>query len=243
VSHVFHLAAVVSVEESMQRPEACVETNVVGTLRLLEAAAAAKVRRVIFSSSAAVYGNRPEPLKTEDLPPDPRSPYAITKLDGELYCRLYATEMGLETVSLRYFNVFGPRQDPASPYAAAVPIFISRALTGEPLEIFGDGQQTRDFIYVEDVARANLLCALHPNASGVYNVGCESVLSIEGLASAILTATGSSSGVRFLPSRPGDLRHSRAGTERLRALGFRPRYTLEEGLALTIAQIRKGQGR
>ncbi len=243
VSHVFHLAAMVSVEESMTRPLDCLEVNAGGTLRLLEAAAAAGVRRVVFSSSAAVYGERPEALKHEDLPPDPRSPYAVTKLDGEYYCRLYAADRGLEAVSLRYFNVFGPRQDPSSPYAAAVPIFIRRALAGEPLDVFGDGQQTRDFIYAADVAEANLLAATHPEASGVYNVGSESELTIAGLARQIIGRTGSPSQIRFLPPRPGDLRHSRAATARLRSLGFRPRYSLEEGLGLTIAHFQKGKGR
>lgn len=243
VSHVFHLAAMVSVEESLERPLDCVEVNVCGTLRLLEAAAAAGVRRVVFSSSAAVYGERPEAVKREDLPPDPRSPYAIAKLDGEYYCRLYAAERGLQTVSLRYFNVYGPRQDPASPYAAAVPIFIRRALAGEPLEIFGDGQQTRDFVYAADVAEANLLAATHPDAAGVYNVGSESVLTIADLARRIIGSTGSSSPIRFLPPRPGDLRHSRAATARLRALGFRPRYSLEQGLSRTIASFQERKGR
>ncbi|MBL9215612.1 MAG: NAD-dependent epimerase/dehydratase family protein [Opitutaceae bacterium] len=238
VDRVFHLAAMVSVPESVERPRECVETNVTGLLHVLEEAAAAGVRRLCFSSSAAVYGENPASPKTEDLTPDPRSPYAITKLDGEYYCRLFAAAGRLETVALRYFNVFGPRQDPGSAYAAAVPIFIQRALARRPLTIHGDGLQTRDFVAVRDVVAANVFASTQPGLAGVYNVGYGGQISILDLARRIIAATGSSSAIEHAPARAGDVRHSCADVGRLHAAGFRPASSLDEGLAATIAHFR-----
>jgi UDP-glucose 4-epimerase len=238
VEVVFHLAAMVSVPESMQRPQACVECNVTGLLNLLAAAAEAKVRRVCFSSSAAVYGARLESPKREDLTPDPRSPYAITKLDGEYYCRLWTETTGLETVSLRYFNVFGPRQDPNSAYAAAVPIFLRQALANEPITIFGDGGQTRDFVSVHDVVAANLFAATTPSVAGVYNVGYGEEITILELARRIIRATGSRSTIQHAPTRAGDVRHSRADVTRLLAAGFRPTTSLDAALSELVAAAR-----
>jgi UDP-glucose 4-epimerase len=238
VEVVFHLAAMVSVPESMQRPDACVERNVTGLLNVLTAATEAKVRRLCFSSSAAVYGERPESPKREDLAPDPRSPYAITKLDGEYYCRLWSATTPLETVSLRYFNVFGPRQDPKSAYAAAVPIFLRQALASEPLTIFGDGGQTRDFISVHDVVAANLFAATKPGMAGVYNVGYGGEMTVLDLAQRIIRATGSRSVIQHAPTRAGDVRHSRADITRLLASGFRPTTSVDAALAELVTSAR-----
>lgn len=234
---VHHLAAQVSVPESVARPLECVEINVHGLLTVLDAARARGVSRVVFSSSAAVYGDDPRSPKTEDMAPSPKSPYGITKLDGEYYLRMYAELHGLPGVSLRYFNVFGPRQDPRSVYAAAVPIFVERARQGLPLTVFGDGSQTRDFVYVEDVAAANILAATHPEAGKgeVFNVAQGGVTTIGELAHTIVSLTGSTSPVEFGPERPGDIRHSRADITRIRqGLGFDPKTSLEEGLRRSL---------
>jgi UDP-glucose 4-epimerase len=241
VEVVFHLAAMVSVPDSMQRPDACVERNVTGLLNVLTAATEAKVRRLCFSSSAAVYGERPESPKREDLAPDPRSPYAITKLDGEYYCRLWSATTPLETVSLRYFNVFGPRQDPKSAYAAAVPIFLRQALASKPLTIFGDGGQTRDFISVHDVVAANLFAATTPGMAGVYNVGYGGEMTVLELAQRIIRATGSRSVIQHAPTRAGDVRHSRADVTRLLASGFRPTTSVDAALAELVTSARAAQ--
>lgn len=241
VEVVFHLAAMVSVPESMQRADACVERNVTGLLNVLSAATEAKVRRLCFSSSAAVYGERPESPKREDLTPDPRSPYAITKLDGEYYCRLWSATTPLETVSLRYFNVFGPRQDPKSAYAAAVPIFLRQALASKPLTIFGDGGQTRDFISVHDVVAANLFAATTPGMAGVYNVGYGGEMTVLELAQRIIRATGSRSVIQHAPTRAGDVRHSRADVTRLLASGFRPTTSVDAALAELVTSARAAQ--
>jgi UDP-glucose 4-epimerase len=241
VEVVFHLAAMVSVPESMQRPDACVERNVTGLLNVLSAATEAKVRRLCFSSSAAVYGERPESPKREDLTPDPRSPYAITKLDGEYYCRLWSATTPLETVSMRYFNVFGPRQDPKSAYAAAVPIFLRQALASEPLTIFGDGGQTRDFISVHDVVAANLFAATTPGMAGVYNVGYGGEMTVLELAQRIIRATGSRSVIQHAPTRAGDVRHSRADVTRVLASGFRPTTSVDAALAELVTSARAAQ--
>ena len=162
VDYIFHLAAMISVPESMAKPIECNELNTNGTLVVLEEAAKAGVKKLVLSSSAAIYGDNPVVPKVETMFPEPKSPYAITKLDGEYYCRMFAAEGKLQTACLRYFNVFGPRQDPKSQYAAAVPIFIHRALKHEPITIYGDGEQTRDFIYVKDIAAANVYAATQP---------------------------------------------------------------------------------
>lgn len=239
VDCVFHLAAMVSVPLSVQRPRECVETNVLGLFNVLDAAAAAGVRRLVFSSSAAIYGDNPESPLRENSPPRPRSPYAVTKLDGEYYCDHYHREGRLETACLRYFNVFGPRQDPASAYAAAVPIFIRQALAGQPLTLFGDGGQTRDFIHVRDVVAANAFAATQPGLAGVFNVGYNQQITILELAQRIIAATGSRSVIRHAPERAGDVRHSRADNRKLLAAGFSPVSSLDRGLDETIAFFRR----
>jgi UDP-glucose 4-epimerase len=239
VDYVFHLAALVSVPESVGRPHECVEINVTGLLHVLEAAAAAGVRKLCFASSAAVYGDNPVVPKREDMLPEPRSPYAVTKLDGEYYCRQFTVAGRLETIALRFFNVFGPRQDPAGPYGAAVPIFFREALAGRPLTVFGDGGQTRDFIYVKDIVGALDFAAMRPGLTGVFNAGYGGQLTILELAQQILALTGSRSPILFAPERAGDIRHSRASIERLSAAGWRPAGSLAGGLEACARLLRE----
>lgn len=233
VDYVFHLAAMISVPESMQKPIECNELNTTGTLIVLEEAARAGVKKLVFSSSAAIYGDNPVTPKVETMLPEPKSPYAITKLDGEHYCQLFAREGRIATACLRYFNVFGPRQNPRSQYAAAVPIFIERAVRHEPIVIHGDGEQTRDFIYVKDIAAANTFLA-QSNDCGVFNVAYGQRLSIKELAGLIRQLTGSRSEIQYATGRPGDVKHSLASVARLEATGFTPRASFSEGLRATI---------
>ena len=234
VDYVFHLAAMISVPESMEKPVRCAEVNTIGSLIVLEEAARAGVRKLVLSSSAAIYGNNPRVPKREEMIPEPASPYAISKLDGEYYCALFAASRGLPTVALRYFNVFGPRQNPASAYAAAVPIFIHRALRNEPLTIHGDGGQTRDFIFVSDVARANTFFAMESALTGVFNVARGGSLSILELAEQIVGLTESKSKIVRGPPRAGDVRHSTASLDKLTGAGFAPKYDFDEALLETI---------
>jgi UDP-glucose 4-epimerase len=238
VDCVFHLAALVSVPESVSRPHECVALNVIGLLNVLEESAAAGVRKLCFSSSAAIYGDNPAVPKHEGMLPEPRSPYAITKLDGEFYCRQFAEAGRIETVALRFFNVFGPRQDPNSAYAAAVPIFIRQALTGEPLTIFGDGGQTRDFIFVKDIAAANIFAATTRGLTGVFNVGYGEAITVLELARRIVALAGSHSEIHYAAGRAGDVRRSCASVDKLRTAGFRPSGSLEGGLAETLGYFR-----
>ncbi|MDP2037248.1 MAG: NAD-dependent epimerase/dehydratase family protein, partial [Ignavibacteria bacterium] len=157
--YVHHLAAMISVPESVDKPHECVEININGLLNVLDACKENGVKKIVLSSSAAIYGENPESPKRTDMRPQPKSPYGITKLDGEYYLQMYNEQYGIGAVSLRYFNVFGPRQDPKSQYAAAIPIFIEKAIQNEPITIYGDGEQTRDFIFVKDVVKANVLAA------------------------------------------------------------------------------------
>ncbi|MFA6962317.1 MAG: NAD-dependent epimerase/dehydratase family protein [Opitutaceae bacterium] len=236
---VFHLAALVSVPESMDRIHDCVSLNVTGLLTVLEEAAATGARKLVLSSSAAIYGDDPEVPKREDMRPAPKSPYAITKLDGEYYCAMFAATGRIETACLRYFNVFGPRQDPRSAYAAAVPIFIRRALAETPITIYGDGGQTRDFVFVKDVVAANIFAAAMGGLTGVFNVGYGGSITINAIAERILAQTGGKGSIVHQEPRAGDVRHSRASAEKLRAAGWRPGYDLESGLAETLAWYRE----
>ena len=234
VDYVFHLAAMISVPESMEKPVRCAEINTIGTLIVLEEAARAGVRKLVLSSSAAIYGNNPAVPKREEMVPEPASPYAISKLDGEYYCGMFAANRGLPAVALRYFNVFGPRQNPASAYAAAVPIFIHKALRNQPLMIHGDGGQTRDFIFVRDVARANAFFAMESAATGVFNVARGGSISILELATRIVRVTQSKSEIVHGPPRAGDVRHSTASLEKLSGAGFVAKYDFDEALLETI---------
>jgi UDP-glucose 4-epimerase len=234
IDYVFHLAAMISVPESMENPVGCAETNTLGTLIVLEEAARAGVRKLGLGSSAAIYGNNPAVPKREEMIPEPASPYAISKLDGEYYCALFTATGRLQTVALRYFNVFGPRQNPASAYAAAVPVFIHRALRNEPITIHGDGAQTRDFISVRDIARANSFFVTESPGTGVFNVARGGSLSIRELAARIVRLTGSQSRIVHGPERPGDVRHSTASLEKLAAAGFAPGLDFDTALRETI---------
>jgi UDP-glucose 4-epimerase len=233
VDFVFHLAAMISVPESMFKPIECVDLNAAGTLIVLEEAAAAGVKKLCFSTSAAIYGDNPASPKLETMAPEPKSPYAITKLDGEYYCGMFTSEGKLQTACLRYFNVFGPRQDPKSAYAAAIPIFTSKAVANETMTVYGDGEQTRDFIFVKDVVAANAFMA-ESAFTGVYNVAYGKRTSINELVKKIIAVTNSKSDVKYLDERPGDIKHSLACVDKLLATGFRPSSDFERGMTETI---------
>jgi UDP-glucose 4-epimerase len=243
VKFVFHLAAIPSVPRSVQDPVGTNRANVDGTLRLLVAARDAGVERFVFSSSSSVYGDTPELPKREGATPAPLSPYAVQKLAGEHYCRIFHGLYGLKTYALRYFNVFGPRQDPASQYAAVVPNFIAALARGAAPTIYGDGAQTRDFTYVEDVVEANLLCCKAPDAAagGVYNVAGGRRTSVKELALMLARIMRRDIQPVHAAPRAGDVRDSEGdGSRAARALGWRPRCSLEEGLALTVGYFTSG---
>ncbi len=237
IDYVFHLAAMISVPESVSNPEECNRINTQGTLIVLQEAAWAGAKKLCFSSSAAIYGDNPVVPKTETMLPEPKSPYAVTKLDGEYYCNIYAQEGWLSTASMRYFNVFGPRQDPNSAYAAAIPSFVSRAVRHQPITIFGDGQQTRDFVYVNDVVAANVHLAEQDSCCGVYNVACGKRQTIQELAATIIELTQSTSPIRYEAPRPGDVKHSQADIQKLMATGFSPITDVTAGLKDTITAM------
>ena len=239
VDYVFHLAAMVSVPESMSNSGECVDINVRGLLNVLEEASAAGVGKLVFASSAAIYGDNPTVPKLETMFPEPKSPYAITKLDAEYYLGMFQREGRLETAALRFFNVFGPRQDPKGAYAAAVPIFIELAVRNEDITIFGDGGQTRDFIYVKDIVGALTFAAETPGVTGVFNAGYGGEITINDLANGIITAAASKSKILHAPVRAGDVRHSRASADKLRAAGWIPRHDLDEGLERTLEFFQK----
>lgn len=243
VDYIFHMAAMVSVPESMSKIDECVEINVNGLLNVLEEAAEAGVKKVVLASSAAIYGDNPTVPKLETMYPEPKSPYAITKLDGEYYLAMFKSLGKLDTASIRFFNVFGPRQDPKGAYAAAVPIFIEKALLGEDIMVYGDGDQTRDFIYVKDIVGALTYAAQTPGVSGTYNAGYGGQITISELAEKIIDAAGSSSKIEHGPVRAGDVKHSRASADKLLAAGWKPKYTLEEGLATTLEYFKTVLGK
>ncbi|MBO7741387.1 MAG: NAD-dependent epimerase/dehydratase family protein [Victivallales bacterium] len=232
--YVFHLAGMVSVPESIDNPRECFELNTIGTANVLEAAAAAGVKKLCFSYSIAVYGDNPESPKRENMGLFPQCPYAMSKLDGESCCQVFTSYRGLPTACLRYFNVFGPRQNPASGYAAAIPAFITAALSGDDLTIYGDGLQTRDFVYVKDVAAANIHFALESDATGIFNIAGGEARTILDVARQIVESAGSPSRIRFQPPRQGDIIHSLADITKAAEAGFTPKYTFPQALAETI---------
>jgi len=229
---VFHLAALVSVPESLLKIKECIDINTIGTINILDAAKNNPGCKVVLSTSAANYGNNPVLPKVETMFPEPMTSYAITKLDGEYYLRMYLDQYNVPTASLRYFNVFGPRQNPKSAYAAAVPIFINKALQNEPITIYGDGLQTRDFIYVKDVVKANILASQVGNET--YNVALGHSTSVLELAEKIINITNSKSEIQFLEERAGDIKHSKADPSKFNKLGFKPQYTIDKALEETI---------
>jgi UDP-glucose 4-epimerase len=240
VEVVFHQGALRSVPKSVEDPWAYHDVNATGTMRLLLAARAAKVRRVVVASSSSVYGDQPVLPLDETLRPQPISPYGASKLIGEHYCENFSRHYGLETASLRYFNVYGPRQDPNSEYAAVVARFILAALAGRPLEIHGDGQQTRDFTYVGNVVDANLAAARAPRAAGeAYNIACGTRLSVLDIATKLEAILGRPLPRHHTPARAGDVRDTLADVSRARqGLGYVPRVDFDEGLRRTVEAFR-----
>jgi len=242
VGAVFHLAAVGSVPRSIDDPLTTDGINVTGTLNLLVAARDAKVRRFVFSSSSSVYGDTTVMPQHEDLPCKPISPYGVTKLVGEQYCRVFHSTYGLGTFSLRYFNVFGPRQDPNSQYAAAIPLFVSALLRDEQPTVFDDGEQSRGFTYVDNVVEANLLAAKAPNACGqAVNISCAASVSINQLMQEIRALLDKEHvEPRYVDPRPGDIKHSLADvTLAGKLLGFEPKIDLKEGLRKALGWYRE----
>jgi len=233
---IFHHAARVSVAESVLNPVATHEVNALGTLRLLCAARQAGVRRLVYAGSASAYGDCDELPLQETVAARPMSPYAVAKHAGELYCRVFFDLYGLDTVVLRYFNVFGPRQDPRSPYSGVIAQFAARLGRGEDLTIHGDGEQTRDFVPVENVVAANLAAAESAEAVGkVINIGCARALTINELAGTMIALSGARASVHHGEARAGDIRHSLACIDQAqRCLGYRATVTPEEGLRRTL---------
>jgi UDP-glucose 4-epimerase len=237
--YVFHQAALPSVPRSIKRPRTSHDANITGTLNVLLAARDKGVKKVVYASSSSVYGDTPTLPKTEEMTPNPQSPYAVTKLAGEYYCQVFNKIYGLDTVCLRYFNVYGPRQDPDAPYAAVIPLFFRNALEGKAPVIFGDGEQSRDFTYVKDVATANIQAA-ESNATGVFNLGNGQRVTINRLAQLIIGLAGNKN-VKpvYHDPRPGDVMHSLADIKKAGAFGYHPKYSLEEGLKEVIKHLRK----
>jgi UDP-glucose 4-epimerase len=241
VDFVFHHAAIASVPRSVDDPISSNQVNVCGTLRVLMEARDARVRKVVFASSSAVYGDAPSEIKREDDLPAPISPYAVTKMTGEMYCRNFWLNYRLPTCSLRYFNVYGPRQDPSSDYAAVIPRFISAAKAGRPLTIFGDGEQTRDFVFVKDVVQANLLAATDEKHHGeVFNVANQEKVTVNLLATLVLAALDrrAEGNIVHQEERKGDVKHSLADIMKARSmLGYAPGFSLKDGLQQTVASM------
>lgn len=241
VEVVFHEAAMRSVPRSVDDPLGAARNNVTGTLNVLVAAQRARVRRVVYASSSSVYGDRPDLPKREEQAPAPISPYAVSKLAAEHFCSVWSRLYGVETVSLRYFNVFGPRQDPASQYAAVIPKFIRAALDRRPLEVHGDGQQSRDFSYIDNVVEANLLAASAPDAAGeVFNAACGSRVSLLEIIELLEEILGYPLERFHAPQRAGDVRHTQADIKKAeRLLGYVPSVNFEEGLRRTVEFLRR----
>lgn len=235
VDYVLHHAAVASVPRSVENPEESTDVNVMGTLNVLRRAAEAKVTRLVYAGSSSAYGNSGTDRKSELELPDPISPYAVTKLAGEYYCRSFAYIYGLETVVLRYFNVFGERQDPKSLYSAVIPLFCSAAKEGRQATIYGTGEQTRDFTYVKNNVEANLLAAKVPGISGeVFNIACGQTVSLLELHAAINRIMGTDIPPKMAPPRVGDVMHSSADISKAeKLLGYVPKFSFEEGLIKT----------
>jgi nucleoside-diphosphate-sugar epimerase len=240
---VFHLAALCSVPRSIQDPLTTNAVNVIGTLNVLLAARDEQVRRVVFSSSSSIYGANAELPNREDQPTLPIAPYAVAKLAAEGYCRAFSNVYEIETVALRYFNVFGPRQDPASQYAAVIPKFITAFLDGEQPTIHGNGEQSRDFTYVDNAVDANLLAVAAPEASGrIFNIACGEGHTLNFLASEIRRLTNATIEPIHGPPRPGDIPHSLADVTAAReVLGYEPKVDLIEGLRRTVAWHEAGR--
>lgn len=236
VDYCFHQAALPSVERSIKDPRTSNEVNITGTLNILIAAKDLGVKRVIYASSSSAYGDTPVLPKREDMNPSPLSPYAVTKLTGEEYCHLFYTIYGLQTISLRYFNVFGPNQDPTSPYAAVIPKFITAILTGKEVIIYGDGGQSRDFTYIDNVVSANILATKTNMGFGeTFNIACGQRVTLNELAKSVAKIFNVDIKPVHVDPRPGDVRHSLADISKAQTcLGYEPKIGFEKGLALTV---------
>ena len=236
--YVFHQAALPSVPRSVKDPKKSHDMNITGTLNVLIAARDAKVKKVIYASSSSVYGDTPTLPKKEEMAPNPMSPYAVSKLAGEYYCKVFNTIYDLKTVCLRYFNVYGPRQNHNSPYAAVIPLFFRKAIAGKPPIIFGDGEQSRDFTFVMDVVDANIQAA-ESDATGIFNLGNSQRVTINQLARLIINLTGNEKMQPFhKDKRPGDVLHSQADISKAKlAFNYNPKYTLEDGLKETLKSL------
>lgn len=240
VDYVLHQAALPSVPRSIEDPCGSNAVNVDGTLNVLEAVRQYKVKRMVYASSSSVYGDEETLPKSEDMPTRPKSPYALTKLAGELYCRIYTEIFGLPTVSLRYFNVFGPRQDPNSQYSAVIPIFVAALMHGKRATIFGDGEHSRDFTYVENVVAANIAaCESVAASGGVYNVACGERFSLNSLYRTLGDILRVDIEPVYEDPRPGDVKHSQASIAAIqRDLAYTPLVGFEEGLKRTVDWFR-----
>jgi len=236
---IFHQAAIASVPRSIKNPLATNEANITGTLNVLVAAKECGVRKIVFASSSSVYGDTPTLPKREDMEPHPLSPYAVSKLAGEHYMNVFTKLYGIKTLALRYFNVFGPRQDPNSDYAAVIPKFITRTLNHQSPVIFGDGTQTRDFTFVKDVVQANIR-AMQSEAEGVFNVAYNQRIDLNTLAQLIMEITGITIPITYETPREGDIRDSLADITRAKSgFNYDPAYTLKTGLKETISWYQK----
>ncbi len=246
VRYVLHLGAIPSVPRSVADPILTNHANIDGTLNLLVAARDAKCQRVVFSSSSSVYGDTPTLPKREDMAPSPLSPYALHKLAGEHYCRLFWQLYGLETIALRYFNVFGPRQDPMSQYAAAIPKFVTSIVHGEPPPVFGDGEQSRDFSYVSNVVEANFAACRAPRSAcgEAFNIACGQPVTVNHTIRLINEVLGRNIQPKHLPRRPGDILHSHADISKAeRLLHYKPQVDFREGLEITVRWFAEGRAR
>ena len=238
---VFHQAAIPSVQRSVEDPRATNDANVNGTLAVLIAARDCGVKKVVYASSSSVYGDTPTLPKTEEMIPNPKSPHAVSKLTGEYYCRVFSEVYGLKTVCLRYFNVYGPKQDPSSDYAAVIPRFITRVLEQKPPIIYGDGAQTRDFTYVEDVAHANIQ-SMKQEVEGIFNIACGERISVNELATIVMELVGVNLAVIYDAPRSGDIKDSLAEISRARKeLKYNPEHSLTDGLEETIRWFQTAQ--
>ena len=237
IDYVFHFASLISVEESMKKPLEYIENNVIGSLNVLKASLECGIKKVIFLSSASVYGDSMENPKKENMILKPKSIYALTKVDVENLMKIFNENYGLKTISLRIFNVYGPGQKVNSPYASVIPIFVNRALKNKPLIIYGNGKQTRDFIFIKDVMKANILAA-ESNCRGIFNISAGVKTRINDLSKLIIKLTNSKSKIKHRKPRKGDIIHSSASIAKAKkVLGFKPKYNLKDGLKETIKKF------
>ena len=242
IDYILHQAALPSVPRSVKNPLTSNEVNVNGTLNLLEAARLAKVKKFVMASSSSVYGESEELPKHEKMRPSPLSPYAVTKLTNEYYLKVYWELYGLPTVALRYFNIFGPKQNPNSEYAAVIPKFITCLLEGKAPLVFGDGEQSRDFTYIENAVQANVLAATNNNIVGDYfNVACGGQYTLNEMLDMLRKIIGSDVKADYKPTREGDIKHSYAAIDKLTKFGYNPSVSFEEGLKRTVEFYKKNR--